>query len=134
MTYYCLYLSETRRMPLVKQELFTFPEHINSPLFYRSWRWSIFSFLCSILWIFVCPLWIVIVLSVHLCLFFVHFHCVVCSSSTYGFWLLFWYLKTFLIELHIYFYFDEEFKSAQSMDVDNKERNIIQTGMYILYE
>jgi hypothetical protein len=67
-------------MPLVKQELFTFPEHINSPLFYRSWRWSIFSFLCSVLWIFVCPLWIVIVLSVHLCLSFVNCHCVVCSS------------------------------------------------------
>jgi hypothetical protein len=30
-------------------------------------------------------------------------HCVVCPSSTYGFWLLFWYLKICLIELHIYF-------------------------------
>jgi hypothetical protein len=97
----------------MEQQRFTIPEHMNSPLFFRGWRWSIFSFM-------------------DLCLFFVNFHCVVCSSSTYGFWLLFWYLKTFLIELHIYFYSDEEFKSTQSMDVDNKERNIIHILWYIL--
>jgi hypothetical protein len=75
-------------MPLVKQELFTLPEHIISPLFYRSWCWSIFSFMCSVLWIVGCPFvhfwWIVWQLSFG--------HCVVCPSSTYGFWLLFWYL------------------------------------------
>jgi hypothetical protein len=93
-------------MPLVKQELFTLPEHINSPLFYRGWCWSIFNFLCSVLWIVGCPFGnfhLAIVLSVDLCLSFVNCHCVVCPSSTYGFWLLFWYLKICLIELHIYF-------------------------------
>jgi hypothetical protein len=67
----------------------TFPEHMNSLLFFRSWCWSIFSFLCSVLWIFVCP--------------FVNFYCVVCPSSTHGFWLLFLYLNFFHIDLHIYF-------------------------------
>ena len=71
------------RVPLMEQQRFTLPEHMNSPLFFRGWRWSIFRFM-------------------DLCLFFVNFHCVVCSSSTYGFWLLFWNLQFFFIEMHIY--------------------------------
>jgi hypothetical protein len=50
---------------------------------------TIFFWPLCCLWIFVCP--------------FVNCHCVVCPSPTYGFWLLFWYLKLCLIELHIYF-------------------------------
>jgi len=36
--------------------------------------------------------------------------------------------------MHILFYSYEEFKSTQSMDVNNKEKKMIQTGIYILYE
>jgi hypothetical protein len=93
MTYYCLYLSETRRMLLVKQKLFTLPEHINSPLFYRSWCWSIFSFMCSVLWIVGCSFvnfLLAIVLSVDLCLSFVNCHCVHLrfTASDYSFGIL----------------------------------------------
>ena len=41
-----------------------------------------FSFLCTVLYILVCP--------------FSFGHCIVCPISIYGFWLMFWHLQTFL--------------------------------------
>jgi hypothetical protein len=77
----------TRRVPLVEQELLTLPEHLSSP---PGFQWgscySIFSF------IYIC--------FIDRCLSFCTFsfgHCVVCSSSIYGFWLFLWYLQTLLI-------------------------------------
>ena len=65
----------TRRVPLVEQELLTLPEHLSSP---PGFQWgscySIFSF------IYIC--------FIDRCLSFCTFsfgHCVVCSSSIYGF-------------------------------------------------
>ena len=46
--------------------------------------YSIFSFICMF-----CR-------SLFVLLYFSFGHCVVCSSSIYGFWLLLWYLQTFL--------------------------------------
>jgi hypothetical protein len=62
------------------------PAHLSgAPEFTLSFKWgsrcSIFSFLCNALWIVVCP--------------FSFGHCVVCPSI-YGFWLLRWYLQSFL--------------------------------------
>jgi hypothetical protein len=72
-------------VPLVEQELLTFPEHLSSP--------PIFSGVCATrsLVLYVC--------FVGRCLSFCTFsfgHCVVCSSSIYGFWLPLWYLQTLL--------------------------------------
>jgi hypothetical protein len=74
----------TRRVPLVEQELLTLPEHLSSPPV-RVTR-SLFVYVCF----------------VDRCLTFCIFsfgHCVVCSSSIYGFWLRLWYLQTFLITI-----------------------------------
>ena len=78
----------TRRVPLVEQELPTLPGHLSSP--------PVFSGVCVTrsLVLYVC--------FVYHCLSFCTFsfgHCVVCSSSIYGFWLPFWYLQTLLIIL-----------------------------------
>ena len=78
----------TRRVPLVEQELPTLPGHLSSP--------PVFSRVCVTrsLVLYVC--------FVDRCLSFCTFsfgHCVVCSSSIYGFWLPFWYLQTLLIIL-----------------------------------
>ena len=77
----------TPRVPLVEQELLTLPEHLSSP--------PVFSGV---------PLtqsFVLYVCFVDRCLFFCSFsfgHCVVCSSSIYGFWLSLWYLQTLLIK------------------------------------
>ena len=76
----------TRRVSLVERELITLPEHLSSPPIFRGVRvtQSLFVYVC-----FVDP-----------CLSFCTFsfdHCVVCSSSMYGFWMLLWYLQTFLV-------------------------------------
>ena len=76
----------TRRVPLVDQELLTLPEHMSSPPGFSGVR------VTRSLVLYVC--------FVDRCLSFCTFslgHCVVCSSSTYGFWLPLWYLQTLLI-------------------------------------
>ena len=78
----------TRRVPLVAQELLTIAEHPSSPQVFSGVRVTRSLVLC--------------VCFVERCLSFCTFsfgHCVVCSSSIYGFWLLFWYLQTPLSEL-----------------------------------
>ena len=70
-------------MPLVDQELLTLPNHLSSPPVISGVRVTRSLVLC--------------VCFVNLCLSFCHFyfgHCVVCSSSIYGFWLPLWYLQT----------------------------------------
>jgi hypothetical protein len=78
----------TRRVPLVKQELLTLSEHFSSPPVFSGVR------VTRSLVLYVC--------FVDHCLSFCTFsfgHCVVCSSSIYGFWLLLWYLKNLLIKI-----------------------------------
>ena len=77
----------TRRVPLVEQELPTLPEHLSSPPVYNGVR------VTRSLVLYVC--------FVDHCLSFCTFsfgHCVVCSSSIYGFWLSLYYLQTHLID------------------------------------
>ena len=78
----------TRRVPLMEQELPTIPEHLSSPPVISG------AHVTRILVLYVC--------FVDRCLSFCPFsfgHCVVCSSSIYGFWLLLWYLKTLFIHV-----------------------------------
>jgi hypothetical protein len=75
----------TLPVPLVKQELFTLPEHMSST--------PVFSGVHITRSLVVC------VCFVYRCLSFCTFsfgHCVVCSSSIYGFWLPLWYLQSSL--------------------------------------
>jgi hypothetical protein len=84
----------TRWVPLVKQELLTFPEHLSSPPVFSGVR------VTRSLVLYVC--------FVDHCLSFCTFsfgHCVVCSSSIYGFWLTLWYLQAllkFLLPIKLY--------------------------------
>jgi hypothetical protein len=76
----------TRRVLIVEQELLTLPEHLKSP--------PVFSGVCVTrsLVLYVC--------FVDRCLSFCTFsfdHCVVCSSSIYGFGLPLWYLQALLM-------------------------------------
>ena len=72
-------------MPLVEQELLTLPQHLSSPPIFSGVRVTRFLSLYVCLSIVVCPF-----------VFFSLGHCVVCSSSIYGFWLPLWYLQTLL--------------------------------------
>jgi hypothetical protein len=75
----------TRWVPLVEQELLTLPEHLSSPPVFSGAR------VTRSLVLYVC--------FIDRCLSFCTFsfgHCVVCSSSIYGFWLPLWYLQTLL--------------------------------------
>jgi hypothetical protein len=75
----------TRRVPLVEQELPTLPEHLSSPQVFSGVR--------------VTRSLVLYVRFVDRCLSLCTFsfcHCVVCSSSIYGFWLPLWYLQTLL--------------------------------------
>jgi hypothetical protein len=75
----------TRMVPLVEQELLTLPEQLNSPTVVSRVR------VTRSLVLYVC--------FVDRCLSFCTFsfgHCVVCSSSIYGFRLPLWYLQTLL--------------------------------------
>jgi hypothetical protein len=77
----------TRRESLMEQELPTLPEHLSSSPDFSRVR------ITRSLVVYVC--------FVDRCLFFCTFsfgHCVVCSSSIFGFWLHLWYLQTRLIE------------------------------------
>jgi hypothetical protein len=76
----------TWQVPLVEHELPTLPEHLSSP--------PVFSGVCVTRSLVLC------VGFVDHCLSFCTFsfgHCVVCSSSIYGFWLPLWYLQTLLV-------------------------------------
>jgi hypothetical protein len=80
-------------VPLVEQGLLTLPEHLSSPPVLSEISVTISLVLC--------------VCFVDRCLSFCTFsfgHCVVCSSSIYGFWLPLWYLQTLLTSV-IYQYF-----------------------------
>jgi hypothetical protein len=71
------------RVPLVKQELITLPEHLSSPLDFSGVRVTRSLVLC--------------VCFIDRCLSFCTFsfgHCIVCSSSIYGLWLPHWYLQS----------------------------------------
>jgi hypothetical protein len=59
------------------KETFVLYSYHQFDIYKRSWC-SIFGFLCGVLYTIVCP--------------FVLVHCIVCPSSIYDFWLLFWYL------------------------------------------
>ena len=72
-----------RRVSLVEQELLTFPEHLSSPPVFSGVRVtrSLVLYVCFVdRCLSCCP--------------FSFDHCVVCSSSIYGFWLPLWYLQT----------------------------------------
>ena len=72
----------TRRVPLVEQKLITLPKHLSSPPVFSEVRVT----RSLVLW----------VCFVDRCLSFCTFsfgHCVVCSSSIYGFWLPLWYFQ-----------------------------------------
>jgi hypothetical protein len=78
----------TRRVALVEQELLTLPQHLSSPPVFTGVR------VTRSLVLYVC--------FVDRCLSFCTFsfgHCVVCSSSIYGFWLPLWYLQTLLKDM-----------------------------------
>jgi hypothetical protein len=78
----------TRRVSLVEQELLTLPEHLNSASVFTGVR------VTRSLVLYIC--------FVDRCLSFCTFsfdHCVVCSSSIYGFWLPVWYLQTLLKDM-----------------------------------
>ena len=80
-----------RRVPLVEQELPTLLEHLSSPPDFSGVRVTRSLVLC--------------VCFVDRCFSFCPFsfdHCVVCSSSIYGFWLPLWYLQTLLPSILIY--------------------------------
>ena len=85
-----LYVVRCRRwlwVSLVKQELLTLPEHLSSPLVFSGVR------VTRSLALYVC--------FVDRCLSFCTFyfgHCVLWSSSIYGFWLPLWYLQTLLVD------------------------------------
>ena len=70
------------RMPPMKKELKSLPEHLS--LFHLKWDsfYAIFILPCS-------------VSSIIVCLFLIG-HCIVCASLIYDFWLLLWYLQTFI--------------------------------------
>ena len=78
-------------MPLVEQEMPTLLEHQSSPPIFSGVR------VTRSLVLYVC--------FVDRCLSFCTFsfgHCVVCSSSIYGFWLPLWYLQTLLRLFHFH--------------------------------
>jgi hypothetical protein len=84
---YCYRL--TRRVPLVEKDMPTLPEHLSSPPDFSG------VLVMRSLVLYVC--------FVDRCLPFCTFsfgHCVVCSSSIYGFWLPLWYLQTLLAKLN----------------------------------
>ena len=73
-------------MSLVEQELLTLPEHLRSSQVFSGVRVTRSLDLC------VC----FVDCCLSICTFFSFGHCVVCSSSIYGFWLPLWYLQTLL--------------------------------------
>ena len=83
----------TRRVILVEQKLPTIPENVSSL--------PIFSGVCVTRSLVLCVCFVDRYLS--FCTFSFG-HCVVCSSSIYGFWLPLWYLLTLLVLLCFFFW------------------------------
>ena len=82
------FVTKLTRMAPVEQELLTLPEHLSLPPVFTGVR------VTRSLVLYVC--------FVDRCLSFRTFsfcHCVVCSSSIYGFWLPLWYLQTLLKDM-----------------------------------
>ena len=78
------------KIPNLTPSLFTLPEHLSSPPVFIGVR------VTRSLVLYVC--------FVDHCLSFCTFsfgHCVVCSSSIYGFWLPLWYLQALFTEMHV---------------------------------
>jgi hypothetical protein len=88
------HLKITRLLPLVKQELFTFPEHVSPFRFSFGSCWLIFSFTWSVLWTIVSlsSVLLLIILSV---LWLAAHHIV--RPMIGRFWLYIWCPQTFLI-------------------------------------
>ena len=111
MTYHRVCTRLTQRVPVVEQKLLTLPEHLGSPPVLSGVRVTRFLVLCVCFvarCLFFC-LFLSLVFAVLRCTnadygifkLFLHlyegqWHCVVCSSSIYGFWLPLWYLQTLL--------------------------------------
>ena len=84
------------------------PEHMSSPpVFQWGLCYSIFSFMCMfcgssfvLLYFFFWPLCCLFFFDIRILITLVvsFGHCVVCSSSIYGFWLLLWYHQAILID------------------------------------
>jgi hypothetical protein len=81
----------TRRLSLVEHELLTLLEHLSSHPVFSGVR------VTRSLVLYVC----FVDRCLSLCAFSFS-HCVVCSSSIYGFWWLLWYLHTLLSSLNGY--------------------------------
>ena len=80
------FLSNTiSQVPLVEQELPTLPEHLSSPTVFSGVRVTRSLVLGACFVEHYLSFWT-----------FSFGRCVVCSSSTYGFWLFLWYLQTLL--------------------------------------
>jgi hypothetical protein len=78
----------TRRVSLVDQELPTLPQHLSTPPVFTGVRVTRFLVL------YVC----FVDCGLSFCTFSFG-HCVVCSSSIYGFWFPLWYLQTLLKDM-----------------------------------
>jgi hypothetical protein len=108
-TYYRVVTRLRRRVSLVEQELLTLPQHLSSPRFLR-------VRVTRSLVLYVC--------FVYRCLSFCTFsfgHCVVCSSSIYGFVITLWYLQT-LLSLDPSFFLIPMKIEANSVIIMNEER------------
>jgi hypothetical protein len=106
MTYHRFVTRLTRRMPLVERELLTLPAHLNSLPVLSGVRITRSLVLC--------------VCFVDRYLSFCTFsfdHCVVCSSSIYGFWLHLWYLQ---LILHVWTSLSEMMRLYMSFPNVNK--------------
>ena len=106
----------TRRVPLVEQKLLALPEHMSSP--------PVFSGVHVIrsLVLYIC----FVDRSLSFCTFSFG-HCVVCSSSIYGFGLPLWYLQTLLIITKL-----ESLIILKSVGATTKVLNRIATNMFHL--
>ena len=78
-------------LTLVEQELLTVPEHMSSSLVFSGDRVTRSLVVCFV------------DRYLSFCTFSFHY-CVVCSSSTYGFWLSLWYLQGLLRSKHIWLF------------------------------
>jgi hypothetical protein len=78
----------TRRVSLVEQELPTLPQHLSSPQVFTGVR------VTRSLVLYVC----FVDCGLSFCTYSFG-HCVVCSSSIYGFWFPLWYLQTLLKDM-----------------------------------
>ena len=114
----------TRRVPLVEQELLTLLEHLSAPTVFSGVR------VTRSLVLYVC--------FVDRCLSFCTFsfgHCVVCSSSIYGFWLPLWYLQTLLVYVSELYMLDCSFGFFYclfiSIHVYDMQMRILDCGLFL---